>query len=65
MMDPNMPHMVHVHMEALIKQTEIQKNMLQGLLATLPSLYASHSTTRLRTPSEAKKPVSSDEINQR
>ncbi|KAG1460213.1 hypothetical protein G6F46_010323 [Rhizopus delemar] len=65
MVDPNLPHMVHVHVEALIKQTEIQKNMLQGLLATLPSLYASPSTTRLRTPSEAKKPVSSDEINQR
>ncbi|KAG1377366.1 hypothetical protein G6F61_006795 [Rhizopus arrhizus] len=60
--DPNFPHMVFSHMESLLKQTEIQKNMLQGLLTTLPVLYGPPS--RGRTLSDTKKPnyVHTDEI---
>jgi hypothetical protein len=54
--------MVFSHMESLLKQTEIQKNMLQGLLTTLPVLYGPPS--RGRTLSDTKKPhyVHTDEI---
>ncbi|CAO3687343.1 unnamed protein product [Rhizopus stolonifer] len=59
--DPNFPHMVYSHMESLLKQTEMQKNMLQGLLTTLPVLYGPQPT-RSRTLSDSKKPnVHNDE----
>ncbi|CAO3631555.1 unnamed protein product [Mucor fragilis] len=62
--DNTMPHMVYAHMESLIKQTEVQKNMLNDLLATMPLVYSQHPPssggsilTRTRTVSDTKKPV--------
>jgi serine/threonine protein kinase len=71
-LDPSMPHMVYSHMESLLKQTEIQKNMLHDLLATMPLLYNNGNNTiqqqqhivptRTRTISDSKKPSSSSSI---
>ncbi|CEP14946.1 hypothetical protein [Parasitella parasitica] len=63
--DSTMPHMIYSHMESLIKQTEIQKNMLNDLLATMPLMYNQHPPsssgnnvlTRSRTVSDTKKPA--------
>lgn len=61
-LDPSMPQMVYSHMESLLKQTEIQKNMLHDLIATMPLMYNSNNSqhppgiTRSRTVSETKKP---------
>lgn len=62
--DNSMPHMIYAHMESLIKQTEVQKNMLNDLLATMPFMYNQHPQpsansvlTRTRTVSDSKKPV--------
>ncbi|GAN00619.1 Ser/Thr protein kinase [Mucor ambiguus] len=62
--DNSMPHMIYAHMESLIKQTEVQKNMLNDLLATMPFMYNQHPPssggsilTRTRTVSDTKKPV--------
>ncbi|KAL4210624.1 putative STE/STE20/FRAY protein kinase [Rhizopus microsporus] len=62
-LDSNFPHMVYSHMDNLLKQTEIQKNMVHSLLATLPSVYTStfSSAPRSRTVSEAsKKPMNNN-----
>lgn len=76
-LDPAMPHMVYSHMESLLKQTEIQKNMLHDLLATMPFMYqqqgsVSNATTnvvsRSRTISDSSKKPSiaqSEEFYQR
>ncbi|KAL9548733.1 hypothetical protein MBANPS3_005550 [Mucor bainieri] len=63
--DNSMPHMIYAHMESLIKQTEVQKNMLNDLLATMPFMYNQQHPpssggsilTRTRTVSDTKKPV--------
>lgn len=62
--DNSMPHMIYAHMESLIKQTEVQKSMLNDLLATMPFMYNQHAQssggsvlTRTRTVSDTKKPV--------
>lgn len=63
-LDNSMPHMIYAHMESLIKQTEVQKNMLNDLLATMPFMYNQHPPssggsilTRTRTVSDTKKPA--------
>jgi serine/threonine protein kinase len=63
-LDSSMSHMVYSHMESLIKQTEIQKNMLHDLLVTMPLIYGTNSNnspqsilTRSRTISDSKKPA--------
>ncbi|KAG2196383.1 hypothetical protein INT47_012887 [Mucor saturninus] len=58
-LDPSMPNMVYSHMENLLKQTEIQKNMLHDLLATMPIMYTNPTNaSRSRTISDSKKPSS-------
>ncbi|GAA5805003.1 hypothetical protein HPULCUR_010516 [Helicostylum pulchrum] len=74
-LDPSMPQMVYSHMESLLKQTEIQKNMLHDLLVTMPLMYNNNNnsqhmqgTTRSRTVSDTKRPpamTSNEELNQR
>ncbi|KAG2234608.1 hypothetical protein INT48_003416 [Thamnidium elegans] len=74
-LDPSMPQMVYSHMESLLKQTEIQKNMLHDLLATMPLMYNNSNNsqhlqgiTRSRTVSDTKRPpatTSNEELYQR
>ncbi|KAI9474299.1 MAG: hypothetical protein EXX96DRAFT_621937 [Benjaminiella poitrasii] len=70
--DNSLPHMIYSHMESLLKQTEMQKNMLQELFSTMPwmqlqtnnsSIGAANGTAstsngnRGRTVSDSKKPT--------
>ncbi|KAI8993156.1 kinase-like domain-containing protein [Pilobolus umbonatus] len=58
-LDPSAPNMVYSHMEALLRQTEIQKNMLQDLMGVFPLICNSNNPNtinRTRTGSDSKKP---------
>lgn len=72
--DSSLSHMVQSHMESLIKQTEVQKSMLQDLLVTMPFMYGANNSnnpqsilTRSRTVSDSKKPafMQSEEVYQK
>ncbi|KAI8371579.1 kinase-like domain-containing protein [Radiomyces spectabilis] len=63
LLDPNMPQLVYSHMEALLKQTEQQKNMLHEMLFGMSMVYGTQGPSgkgqaRSRTVSETKRPPS-------
>ncbi|KAI8875167.1 kinase-like protein [Backusella circina FSU 941] len=56
--DKSTTHLVQGHLEYLLKQADIQKNILSELISGLPSHYLTQPTfTRGRTLSDAKRPT--------